>query len=210
MAAKVLPLAITMMAGPQIISSIVFVTNERGAVKVSLSYICAVALASSAGVLLAMLLANALGDAVDLGGDSGQSTLGKVIEIGLVSLLIVNAVRIYLNRATSEPPKWLGTLQTAGARRAFLIGVALIFLMPGDIVVILTTGVHLVSNGLSFTGALPLIGLTTLIAALPLLFYLLFRRQAASLMPRVRDWMNGNSWVINIVVCLVFIALILS
>ena len=29
-------------------------------------------------------------------------------------------------------------------------------------------------------------------------------------MPRVRDWMNTHSWVINIFVCLVFVGLILG
>ena len=27
-------------------------------------------------------------------------------------------------------------------------------------------------------------------------------------MPKVRDWMNSNSWLVNIIVCGVFIALI--
>jgi hypothetical protein len=29
-------------------------------------------------------------------------------------------------------------------------------------------------------------------------------------MPKVRDWMNTNSWLVNIIVCIVFIVLILS
>jgi Sap-like sulfolipid-1-addressing protein len=210
MDAQVLPLAITMMAGPQIISSIIFVTREHGAVKVSLAYVSAVGIAASVGILICMGLANVLGNVVDLESDAGQSTAAKVIQITLVGLLIVRAVTIYLNRADSEPPKWLGTLQAASPRRAFEIGALLILLFPGDVVVMLTTAVHLVSNGHSFVDALPLIGLTTLIAASPLLFYLLFRRKAAEVMPKVRDWMNSHSWVINIVVCLVFVALILS
>jgi hypothetical protein len=210
MDAQVLPLAITMMAGPQIISSIIFVTRESGAVKVSLAYVSAVAIAASVGILICMGLANVLGNAVDLESDAGQSTAAKVIQIALVGLLIARAVTIYLNRADSEPPKWLGTLQTASPLRAFEIGALMILLFPGDVVVMLTTAVHLVSNGHSFVDALPLIGLTTLIAASPLLFYLLFRRKAAEVMPKVRDWMNSHSWVINIVVCLVFVALILS
>jgi hypothetical protein len=208
--AKVLPLAITMMAGPQIICSIIFVTSEKSPVRISLAYVTAVALAATTGMLIAFGLANALGNAIDLGGDGGESTAGKVIEIALVSLLILRAVTVYLHRATSEPPKWLGTLQTAGPRRAFEIGMLLILLFPGDIVVMLTTGVHLVSNGISFVGALPLIGATTLIAASPLIFFLLFRNRAQVLMPKVRDWMNSHGWVINIVVCVVFIALILG
>ncbi len=206
----ILPLAITMMAGPQIISSIIFVTRESGAVRVSVAYIVAIALAACVGILIAMGLASLLGNAVDLGSGGDQSTTAKVIQIVLVVLLIAQAIRTYLNRADSEPPKWLGTLQTASARRAFEIGALLILLFPGDVVVLITAGVHLVSNDHGFVDALPLIGLVTLIAASPLLFYLLFRRRAVELMPKVRDWMNSHSWVINIVVCLVFIGLIVG
>ena len=210
MDSQVLPLAITMMAGPQIISSIIFVTRDDRPVTVSVAYVAAILLAACTGIAIAMLAAELLGNAIDLGGDGGQSTTAKLIQIALVSLLIIRAVTIYLKRADSEPPKWLGTLQSASPLRAFEIGFLLILLFPGDVVVMFTTGVHLVANDHSFTDALPLIGLTTLIAASPLLFYLLFRRKAEQVMPKVRDWMNTHSWVINIFVCLVFIALILS
>jgi hypothetical protein len=206
----ILPLAITMMAGPQIISSIIFVTRESGAVKVSLAYVSAIFLAACVGILACIGLAHVLGNAVDLTGSGGEgSAAAKVIQIALVGLLIARALMVYINRADSEPPKWLGALQTATPRRAFEVGALLILLFPGDVVVMLTTGVHLVSEGHSWFDALPLILLTTLIAASPLLFYLLFRRRAEAVMPGVRDWMNSHSWVINILVCLVFVALIL-
>ena len=209
MDAHVLPLAITMMAGPQIISSIIFITRESGAVRVSLAYVGAIALAASVGILICMGLANLLDNAVDLQSGGGPSTAAKVIQIVLIGLLILRSIMIYLHRATSEPPKWLGTLQSATARRAFEIGFLLILLFPGDIVVMLTTGIHLTSESHSFVDALPLIGLVTLIAASPLLFYVLFEKRAERLMPRVRDWMNSHSWAINIAVCVVFIFLIL-
>jgi hypothetical protein len=38
---------------------------------------------------------------------------------------------------------------------------------------------------------------------------LLFRRRAQQVMPKVRDWMNKNSWLVNIIVYVVFILLIL-
>jgi hypothetical protein len=206
----VIPLAITMMAGPQIISSIIFVTREGDAVKVSLAYVSAIFLAACVGVLICMGLASLLGNAIDLGSGGEPSTTAKVIQIALVGLLILRALMVYLKRADSEPPKWLGTLQTASARRAFEIGSLLILLFPGDIVVLLTTGVHLVSEDHSWFDALPLILSTTLIAASPLIFFLLFRHRAERVMPGVRDWMNTHSWVINILVCLVFIGLILG
>jgi hypothetical protein len=209
MDSQVLPLAITMMAGPQIISSIIFVTREHDAVKVSVAYVTAIALAACVGILIAMGAVSLLRNAIDL-GDGGPSAVAKVIQIVLIGLLIIQAIRTYLNREDSEPPKWLGTLQTVSALRAFEIGALLILLFPGDVVVMLTTAVHLVSNQHSFFDALPLIGLVTLIAASPLLFFVLFRKRAEVAMPKVRDWMNSHSWVINIFVYLVFIALILS
>jgi hypothetical protein len=41
------------------------------------------------------------------------------------------------------------------------------------------------------------------------LAYLLFRRRAQRVMPKVRDWMNINSWLVNIIVYIVFNLLIL-
>jgi Sap, sulfolipid-1-addressing protein len=51
-------------------------------------------------------------------------------------------------------------------------------------------------------------GLTVFLAALPFLAYLLFHRRALEAMPKVRDWMTTNSWLVNIIVCGIFIALI--
>jgi uncharacterized membrane protein YidH (DUF202 family) len=55
----------------------------------------------------------------------------------------------------------------------------------------------------------PFVAATILIAALPVLSYLLFRHRAQRAMPKVRDWMNTNSWLVNIIVYVVFIVLIL-
>jgi len=73
----------------------------------------------------------------------------------------------------------------------------------------MTVGVNLEQNNLGLLAALPFIAATTLIAALPLLLYLLFSSRAERLMPQVRDWMNANSWLVNIIGCVIFIALIL-
>jgi hypothetical protein len=48
-----------------------------------------------------------------------------------------------------------------------------------------------------------------LVAALPLLLRLVFAQRAEAAMPRVRDWMNSHSWLVNIAVCVLFIILIL-
>lgn len=203
---EILPLAITMMAGPQILTAIVLLTNRR-AIPAEFAFVVGVALAASIGVALMMLLASAF----DLKGPSGEpSTASKVIEIVLVVLLALEAIRTYRTRATYKPPKFLGTMEEADWRHAFGFGFFLILFFPSDVLVMFTVGLHLEARGESWVDALPFIGLTTLIAALPILAYLLFRKRAEAAMPGVRTWLNTNSWIVTIICCGLFIFLILS
>ncbi|MFD7508309.1 GAP family protein [Streptomyces sp. NPDC059853] len=206
----ILPLAITMMAGPQIVSAIILVTVPH-AVRVSLAFLCGVALAVTGGVLVMLLVAHLVGGGVSLGSQHDLGSVGNIIKYVLVGLLVLAALKNWRGRETSEPPSWLSGLMTAGPSRAFSVGLLIIVLMPSDLIVLLTVGVHLTQGGGSgFAGALPFIVLTVLIAALPLLVRLLFRRRAETAMPAVRDWMNSHSWLINIGVCALFVVLILS
>jgi len=204
---EILPLAITMMVGPQIMSAILFVTAQRP-VQTSAGFLVGVAVAASAGVAVALGLANLLGDS--LGDSDNSGSLGRVIQYGLVALLVARAIQTYAGRKTAEPPKWLGTLLTADWKRAMKTGLLLIFVMPSDIIIMLTVGANLAQNNSSWIDALPFIAATVLIAALPLLFYLLFGRRAKDAMPKVRDWMNVNSWLVNIIACSLFVILLLG
>jgi NADH:ubiquinone oxidoreductase subunit 3 (subunit A) len=114
-----------------------------------------------------------------------------------------------MGRETSEPPRWLGALQNAKSRTAFTTGLLLLSVFPSDLVILVTVGVNLAQHDSSLLGAVPFVAATILIAALPALFYLLFRRRAQRTMPKVREWMNTNSWLVNIIVYVVFILLIL-
>jgi ABC-type amino acid transport system permease subunit len=49
--------------------------------------------------------------------------------------------------------------------------------------------------------------LTLLLVALPALMILVFGKKAENAMPKVRDWMNNNSWVVSEIVLALFIAL---
>jgi threonine/homoserine/homoserine lactone efflux protein len=190
-------------------SSIIFVTHPRP-LSVSAAFLAGVTIATSVGVLIAMGIANLLGDQVDLGGSSESGSIGTIIQLALVAWLVVAAVKNYLGRETVEPPKWLGKLQNANPKKAFRTGLLLILLMPSDIVIMLTVGVNLEHNNSSWVDALPFIGATVLVAASPLLTYILFRRRAQTVMPRVRDWMNAKSWLVNIIFCGIFIALVVG
>src|SRR5215212_1800866 len=196
----ILPLAITMMVGPQIMSAIIFVTTPKP-LRTSGAFVLGVVIATTVGVIIALAIASLLGSNVSLGDPSNQGSTGHIIQYLLVGLLVALAVKNYLRRETVEPPRWLGTLQNADSKRALKTGLLVILLMPSDIIVMLTVGMNLVHNGAGLLAALPFIAATVLVAALTLLLYLLFYRRAQRLMPKVRDWMNAKSWLVNIIVC---------
>ena len=204
----ILPLAITMMAGPQIMSAIIFVTASKP-VRISAAFVAGVAVATTVGVAIALTAVNLLGNGVSLGDSSNSGSTGHVIQYLLVGALVALAVKNYLGRETAEPPGWLGALQSADPKKALKTGLLVILLMPSDIIIMLTVAVNLVQGGAGFLAALPFIAATVLVAALPLLLFLLFHRRAQRFMPKVRDWMNETSWMVNIIVCVVFVVLIL-
>ena len=151
-----------------------------------------------------------LGNSVSLGDSSDSGSLGNIIQYVLVGLLVLLSIRSYVNRETSEPPRWLGAMQNAKPRTAFMAGLLLLSVFPSDFVVLITVGLNLAQNDASLLAAVPFVAATILIAAFPVLSYLLFHRRAQRAMPKVRDWMNANSWLVNIVVYIIFILLILS
>jgi hypothetical protein len=204
----VIPLAITMNAGPQIMSAIIFVTASKP-LKLSAYFLAGVIIAVTAGVTITYTIASVLGNGVSLGDPSDSGSIGNIIQYVLVGLLVVASIRSYLTRATSEPPRWLGAMQNAKPRTAFTTGLLLLSIFPSDLVVLLTVGINLAQHDAGLVAALPFVGATILIAALPALSYLLFRRRAERAMPKVRDWMNANSWLVNIIVYVIFILLIL-
>ena len=204
----VLPLAITMNAGPQILSAIIFVTANKP-LKLSASFLAGVVVAVTVGVTITYTLASVLGNSISLGDPNDNGSLGKLIEYLLVGLLVFLAIKNYVRRESIEPPRWLGTLQNAEPRTAFKTGLLLLSVFPSDFVILVTVGMNLAQNDASLLAAVPFIVATVFIAALPVLFYLLFRRRAQRAMPKVRNWMNANSWLVNIIVFVIFIVLIL-
>jgi threonine/homoserine/homoserine lactone efflux protein len=198
-----------MNAGPQIMSALIFITAPKP-LKLSGAFLAGVVIAVSVGLTITYTLASALGNTISLGDPSDTNSIGNIIQYVLVGLLVFLAIKNYVRRESIEPPRWLGALQHANPRTAFTTGLLLLSVFPSDFVVLVTVGVNLAQNDAPLVGGLPFILATILIAALPVLFYLLFHRRAQRAMPKVRDWMNANSWLVNIIVYIIFILLILS
>jgi Sap, sulfolipid-1-addressing protein len=201
--AKILPLAFVMVAGPQIISAFFFATSESWR-KISATYVLGAAISITLVVGAAYLLANGAGAGGE--GDSGLDPVDYVV----LALLLFAAIHTYRSRNESEPPKWMGKLQAATPKATFVLGFLLLGFFPSDIVTSASVGGFLAGRDDPFWRALPFIGLTLLFLATPALLVAFLGSRAQAFLPKARDWMNTNSWIVSELVIALFVVIILS
>src|SRR5215211_9205834 len=128
-----------MIAGPQIISAVFFATSENWKGN-SLGYIAGALITVTAFVTLAYFVTKG---AKGGGGDSSRSSSGHVIDVVVLALLAFAALHVFLNREKSEPPKWMGRLETATPAFAFILGLLLLGVFPTDIITSVSVGASL-------------------------------------------------------------------
>jgi threonine/homoserine/homoserine lactone efflux protein len=200
----ILPLAVVMVAGPQIISAFILATG-MGARRNSVGYIAGVVLATSLATTIFFVLADAL-NASNQPRGGGSNALDYII----LALLVILGVYVYLRREVSEPPKWMGRLQTATPGFSFRLGLLLFLLMPTDVITTFTVGSTLARQSDSLLAAIPFVLLTGLLVSIPLLILLLLGRRGNALLPKIREWMDNNSWLVSEFVVVIFIVITAS
>lgn len=202
--AAVLPLAFVMIAGPQIISAFFFATSESWK-QTSAAYVLGAALSITAVVTAAYLLAKGVGQE-----NSDEKAGLQPTDYVILGLLAFVAIRAFRKRGEAEPPAWMARLQTATPRLAFALGFLLLGVFPSDIVTSISVGGHLENRGDPWWYAAPFIGLTLLLLALPALCVAMLGPRARTQLPKVRDWITTNSWIVSEVVIAFFAVIILT
>ncbi|MSO40379.1 MAG: hypothetical protein EXQ70_00490 [Solirubrobacterales bacterium] len=195
--AKILPMAFVMIAGPQILSAIFFATSERWRAN-SIAFISGGAVSITAIVSIAYLAQHGASDQ-----GVSHDTLDEVVAL----LLVVAGIYVFRTRDTAEPPKWMGRLATAEPRFSFKLGFLLLGVFPTDILTSFAVGSFLAGQGDPWWHLLPFLALTLFLLALPFLLVLSLGQRAETFLPKARDWMSENSWVVTEIVIVFFIAM---
>jgi hypothetical protein len=197
---QVLPLAFVMVAGPQILSSIFFATSDSWRRNTTV-YVLGAAISISIVVTLAFLLSS---------GASDQGASNDALYYVILALLLFGMFHAFRTRKTAEPPKWMGKLQTANPRFCFALGFLLLGVFPSDLVTSVSVGSFLSARGDPWWHYIPFLALTLLFLALPALLVVILGRRAEEFLPKARDWMNTNSWIVNELVLLLFVAIVIG
>jgi threonine/homoserine/homoserine lactone efflux protein len=193
----VLPMALVMIAGPQILSAIFLATTE-GWRRNSIAYISGAAVSMTVIVTAAYFASR---EARDQGASS------DAVNIVIVVLLVGAAFNTYRTREEAEPPSWMGKLQAASAGFSFKLGVLLLGLFPTNILTLLAVGSYLSNEGSPWWQCLPFLALTLFLLSGPLILLLAFGDRAQAFLPKARDWMSNNSWIVSELVIGLFIVI---
>ena len=197
---KVLPLAFVMIAGPQILSAIFLATSGNWRQNTA-AYVVGAFLSITLVVSIAYFASS---------GAPRKGGSNTVVNVIVLVLLLAAMVHVFLTRKTSEPPKWMGRLQTARPRFSFTLGLLLLGLFPTDILTSAAVGSYLSSHGDPWWHFLPFLLLTLLFLALPALLLLMFGERGRAFLPKARDWMNTNSWVVSEIVIVFFVLIVVN
>lgn len=197
-----LPMACVMVAGPQIVAAIFLATSARWAAD-SAAFLAGAALSITLVISVTYLIARLAGA---VAGAAHHSPVQNGIDIGVIVLLAVLAVRTFRKRGESQPPRWMGRLENATGRFSFTLGFLLLGFFPSDLLTSIAVGAHLGGHGNPWWHAGVFVLIALVLLAVPALLVLLLGRRAATVLPRIRDWMNRSSWLVSEAVIAIFLA----
>lgn len=201
----VLPMAVVMVAGPQIVTAILLATSER-ARRDSAFFLLGAGAAVTAGVSAAYWLSRT----VKIRALPAGAGATRAIDLAIVGLLLFLAWRVLRERRRAQPPHWMAKLETASPSFALRLGLLLFLLSPSDIVAMATVGAYVAHHDQPWWHCLPFAALTVVLAGLPLVLLLALGRKGARILPAARSWMTRNSWVVSEVVIAFFLAMVLK
>jgi len=195
----VIPMAVVMSAGPQIVTA-TFLATSQNPRRNSLAFLAGVAVATTLGVTVFY----------SVGGIGGKKSGGGKdwLDWVIIGLLVALALLVFLRRnEKKDPPKWMGRLESADPPFAARMGFLLYLVMPTDILTMAAVGGYIARQNEPLWHGVGFLLATLLIAGIPLIVLLLLGHRAEAVLPRIRQWMTDNSWIVNEVVILFFIAI---
>lgn len=199
----ILPLALTVMLGPQILVGMLLITR-KDAIKSSLVYILAIMSTLTMTIFLYYSISKFAGLKEVSFGDR------PMVKYFLILLFIYLIIRSIINRnKITEPPKWMQKISTSSLGRIAVLGFCLIAFMPTDIVIAFTVGNLLNNESVSFMSVLPFLGAVLFISFLPLIIYFLLGKNGPNYLEKVNSWLNTHGYIINVIVLSFFIFLLL-
>lgn len=197
---SIIPLALVMVTGPQILTSILIATQSKWKKQASLFLI-----GSTLGMATVISVAYFTG--FSLGKNSNGNGILKAIIVCLLAYLIVTT---YLNRNVKKQSKILDKLQNLNDKTVFAAGLFLMSIFPTDLITNLSVGSTLAYRDKPLWLSLVFIFVTLILLGLPFIFRLVFPKKADSLISQLKQYMKDYAWVINEIILILILVMTLT
>ncbi|MEU6023496.1 GAP family protein [Micromonospora sp. NPDC048871] len=198
-----LPLAVVMIAGTQLVAAVFFASSDRPRAA-SWGYLAGAAIVVGGGTTVAWAALRLFRIRFSTGTE--RDGVERTIDWLVLGLLVVLAIAVFLLRHRG-PPSWMGRLQHASPGYAFRVGLLLFLANPTDGLTMIAVGATAARHDQSWWHLLPFVLLTLTLLALPLLALLLLGDRARVLLPRIRTWADTHSWIVSEAVIALFFLL---
>jgi len=202
---KMLPFALGTITPTMIGLIVLFLTTTQGLVK-SISFILGKYIVYVLWGLLCLNLAGFISSSSS--ARTSTVTVAFFLVFGL--LLIILAIRTFFGEDDPEtpPPKLMTILDQIGPIKLFGLGVAICFMQPRFIILILA-GASIISDANlpaseNFIAILVLAFLMVWVMFIPIIVFLVMGKHRNSAMKTMREWLLHNQRMLNVVVMLFF------
>jgi threonine/homoserine/homoserine lactone efflux protein len=202
---KMLPFALGTITPTMIGLIVLFLTSTQGLVK-SISFILGKYIVYVLWGLLCINLAGFI-------SSSSSARTGTVTEVFFLVFglfLIILAVRTFFGEDDPDtpPPKFMTILDEIGPIKLFGLGIAICFMQPRFIILILAGASIITDANLpaseNFIATLVLALLMVWVMLIPIIVFLVMGKRRTSAMKSMREWLVTNQRMINVVVMLFF------
>jgi threonine/homoserine/homoserine lactone efflux protein len=202
---KMMPFALGTITPTMIALIVLFLTSTQGMAK-SISFI----LGKYIVYVLFGILCLYLADYISSSNSLHSSSLTVIFFLIFGLLLIVLAIRTYFGEDDPDtpPPKFMEILDQLGPLKLFGLGIAICFVQPRFILLILAGASIITDARLSapedFIAILVLALLMVWVMLVPVIVFLVMGKQRNDAMKSMRDWLVHHQRIINVVVMAFF------
>lgn len=204
----ILPLAIAVALSPTRIVAVILMLFGKNARRTSLGFLAGWIVGITFVASVVILVANPVEEST--GGDA--SPLSMVVHLLLGVLLLFLAFREWKKRPrpgdVPEMPKWMSTIDSMTAGKAFGLGALLSVVSPKNIALTVSACVIIATSGLNTSQMIVVLVVFILIAcssvAAPVIIYFILGDKATPTLNDWKEWLVHNNASVVMLLCLVF------
>ncbi|MEU1428406.1 GAP family protein [Nocardia sp. NPDC005746] len=207
---ELLPLAVGVAISPIPIVAAILMILSKNASRAAVGF----AAGWVSGIVAVTAIVLVAAGVLDIAGDRQPSTAASWVKVGLGVLLLVLAVKQWLDRADHTPPAWMRAIDQLTVTRAAGLGLLLSAVNPKNLLLCVSAGLAIGSSALGNAAKVVTLAVFVLLASISVLAvvfgYAVAADRLRGALDRTRMWLQDNNHLVMAIVLLMMGAVVLG